>query len=296
MTSVDNADITVVPASRATDVPFIVRATNAAATAVVAILVVQVFHEACHGVASVLVGARWTAWNLFAADHRWPGAMNKSGELIIAGNAAIMNILFGIACVLLFSRPWAMRRPTLRLFLLYAGAYSFFTGFGYLLFDPLFYTPGNDLGDWRLVISLLGAGWELRIPLIIVGVAGYMWAFFWLTRSALQFGEHTDEQKERIRLALPLLLVPYVVVNIVFTILSFWHPLGAVGVIITVLQYWFGYIGFFWGFFMVAYWMTVRSAPANPTPLPGRVSIPWITAAILLLVVAVGALLPTLYF
>src|SRR5205814_10680022 len=139
---------------------------------------------------------------------------------------ATMSISFAIVCVLLFSRSWPMRRPTLRLFFLYVAAYSFFTGFGYLLLDPLCYTPGNDLGDWRQMISLLGAGWELRIPLIIVGVAGYIWAFFWLTRSALQFGERTHEQKERIRLALPLLLVPYVVVNIVFTTLSFWHPLG----------------------------------------------------------------------
>src|SRR5205823_2881530 len=130
MMKADDTHEAVVPASRAAEVPFIVQASNATAIAVVAILVVQVFHEACHGVASVLVGARWTAWNLFAVDHRWPGAMNRSGELIIAGNAAIMNIVFGVVCVLLFSRPWAMSRPTLRLFLLYAGAYSFFTGFG----------------------------------------------------------------------------------------------------------------------------------------------------------------------
>src|SRR5437763_1626913 len=89
--------------SRAAGVPFVVQASNAAAISVVAILVVQVFHEACHGVASVLVGARWTAWNLCAVDHRGPGGMNRSGERIIAGNAAIMNILFGVVCGLRFS-------------------------------------------------------------------------------------------------------------------------------------------------------------------------------------------------
>lgn len=282
--------------SHTTDVPLVVCATNASAIALVALLLVQVLHEACHGIASLLVGARWTAWNLFAVDHRWVSPINKTGEIIIAGNAALINVLFGIICVLLFSQPWTTRWPTLRLFILYAGAYSLFTGFGYLLFDPLFYSPGSSLGDWRQVISLLGAGWELRIPLILIGAAGYMWAFFWLANSTLQFGGALDKQQQRVKLALPLLIVPYVVVNIVFTILSFWHPLGLAGVIVTVLQYWFGYIAFFWAFFMVSYWMKPPSALPNRTSLPTRINIPWTIIAILLLAAAVGVLLPTLYF
>jgi hypothetical protein len=261
-----------------------------------AALFVQVSHEATHGIAALLVGARWQAFNLFGVESVWPGQPNEWGDVVIAGSAAIINILVGIVCVALFSAQFALRRPLLRLLLLYTGAYSLLTGFGYIFFDPLFYSPQDTLGDWRRIVSTLGGGWEVRIPLILIGAAGVLWVFFWLPKGALKFGERTDLHQNRVAVALPVLLVPYLAVNLIFTVLAFWHPVGPQGVIIVVLHYWSGYIAFFWAFFLAAYWLEVKAPPANPTPLPQAISWPWVIGSIAALAVSVALLLPTIYF
>lgn len=273
-------------------------ALNAVSIAIIAALTAQVLHEACHAIAVVLVGARLKAYSpLFAVDHDWVGEVNTLGNLIIASNAALFNILTAIIAIMLFSRPLIMRRPMLRLFLLFFGAYSLFSGFGYLMVDPLFYQPGGEnLGDWKQVVEFFGGGWAIRILISVVGAAGVLWGFFWLARSTLQFGEGMTEQTRRIRLVLPLLIVPYVVVNVIFTILSFWHPLGPDGVFITVLQFWFGYIGFFWAFFIASYWTEVNTAPPNITTLPAQIKWPWVISTVAILAVAIIVLLPTIYF
>ena len=269
---------------------------NAAVLALLAALVNQVLHEVTHGVAAVLVGARWRALNLFASDHSWPGAASESGEYVIAGAAASVNIVVGFVCVALFARPALVTRPLARLFVLYLGAFSLFTGFGYLLFDPLFYAPGADLGDWRRIVSMLGGGWEVRIPLIALGAAGVLFGFFWLAYSALKFDPRSNEPSHRSALALAVLMVPYLIVNTVFTVLSFGHPLGADGTVLTVLQYWLGNIGLFWGFFLAGYWLSVKAPPADPSPLPNEIDRRLVGLAALAFVATVAVLLPTTTF
>ena len=269
---------------------------NAAVLALLAALVIQVLHEATHGVAAVLVGARWRALNLFASDHAWPGAASESGEYVIAGSASIVNIVVGLACVVLFRRPALVARPLARLFVLYLGAFSLFTGFGYLLFDALFYAPGADLGDWRRIVSMLGGGWEVRIPLIAIGAVGVLFGFLWLAYSALKFDPRSNEPAHRAALAFAVLLVPYLVVNAVFTVLSFAHPLGIDGTVLTVLQYWLGNIGFFWGFFLASYWLTMKAPPADPSPLPAVTNPRAIALAAVIFIVTVAVLLPTVTF
>jgi|GEM_PF-5661040 len=84
---------------------------------------------------------------------------------------------------------------------------------------------------------MLGGGWGVRLPILAIGIAGWVWGFLWLGRAALQFGEALPSPSQRVRLAQALLLIPYIVINLLFTVLSFWHPLGAEGVFITVFQY-----------------------------------------------------------
>ena len=60
----------------------------------------------------------------------------------------------------------------------------------------------------------------------------------------------------------------------------------------------FNYVGFFWAFFLAAYWLEVKAPVANPSRLPDRVSLTWGVGAVLALAVAVAVvvLVPTLWF
>lgn len=267
---------------------------NALAAAVLGALVAQVLHEACHGVAAVLVGGQWRAFNLFAVD--WgPETLEDARKLAIEASPALLNILSGLLAVFLFGRVWVRQRPMAGLFLMYTAGYSMLMGFGYLFVDPLFYQPGGEsLGDWKKVIDMLGGSWAVRLPLLLVGVGGVLWTFFWLAWAALRFASDATDKVERRQVALPLLLVPYLAINVLFTVLSLWHPLGAEGIFVVAFQYWFGYSGFFWAFFLAGYWLDVKAPLADTRPLPQRIGWPWVAVAGCLLLAAIVVLVPTL--
>lgn len=270
---------------------------NALAAALLGALAAQVLHEACHGIAAVLVGAQWQAFNLFAVLWAWPGAPNETGMLIIEASPALLNILTGCLAVWLYGRAMKQKRAMPALFWMYFAGYSLFMGFGYLFVDPLFYRPGAEqVGDWQKVVAALGGSWAVRIPILLVGVGGVLWGFFWLARAALRFAADATDKAERVQVALPLLLLPYLVINVLFTILSFCHPLGADGILITVFQYWFGYVGFFWAFFLAAYWLDVNKPLPDPVAPPEAPQTAWWIAAGLTFALAVAVLLPTIRF
>lgn len=270
---------------------------QALTAALLGVLAVQIMHEACHGVAAVLIGAKWQAFNLFAVQWEWLGAANVTGALVIEASPALLNIVTGLIAALLFGQMWARRRPMLRLFLMYFAGYAVFMGFGYLFVDPLLYEPGGEhLGDWKKVVDMLGGSWGVRIPILVVGAVGVVWGFFWLARAAWRFMTDVTDRAERVRVALPLLLLPYLVLNVVFTILSLWHPLGSDGIFIVAFQYWFGYVGFFWAFFLSAYWLDVKAPVQDASPLPPAVGLRWTAIALAALIVAAGVLVPTVWF
>lgn len=269
-------------------------AINVLAAAVLGALVAQVLHEACHGVAAVLVGGQWRAFNLFAVD--WgPETLEDARKLVIEASPALLNILSGLLAVFLFSRLWVRQRPMAGLFLMYTAGYSLLMGFGYLFVDPLFYQPGGEnLGDWKKVIDMLGGTWAVRLPLLLVGAAGVLWVFFWLARAALRFAGDATNKVERRQVALPLLLLPYFVINVLFTVLAFWNPVGMEVISVVAFQYWFGYSGFLWALFLAGYWLDVKAPLADTRPLPQRISWPWVAVAGCLLLAAIVVLVPTL--
>jgi hypothetical protein len=269
------------PAAQTSTRSIVPIAVNATAVAFVAALTVQVLHEVCHGIAAILVGGRWAALNLFASNDELGEAAGTWREGLVAGNAAIVNLVLGAVAVVWFARE---RRPQLRLFVLYAGAYSLLLGFGYLVFDPLFRFEQGE-GDWARVLQLLDAGWPLRLLVAAVGAAGVVFAFIWVPRAALRFVADPGSRRDRVRTAAALLLPAYLVVNVVMTVLASWHPLGADGVVAVATQYWLGYFAIFWGFFMTGWWLAAPTAPT--TPLPARLSPGWCAAAVVGLVVAV---------
>ncbi len=270
---------------------------NALAAALLGALAAQVLHEACHGITAVLVGAQWQAFNLFAVLWEWTTLPHELGTLLVEAMPALLNILLGFLGVFLFGRTARRQRAMPALFWMYFAAYNLFMGFGYLFVDPLFYRPGNDqVGDWQKVIQILGGSWAIRLPLLLIGAAGVLGGFFWLARSALRFAGDAGDKAERVRVALPLLLAPYLVINVLFTILAVWHPLGGQGLFVVAFQYWFGYAGFFWGFFLAAYWLDVHKPLPNPIVLPGQPRPVWWIVAGLTLLLAMAVLLPTLWF
>ena len=268
---------------------------NALAAAFLAALTAQLLHEFMHGAAAALVGNDWQAFNLFAVLWAWQGAPDTTRALIIEANPALINLITGLLAVWLFKRT--ATRPMLRLYLMYFAGYSLFMGFGYLLTDPLFYDPASaQLGDWKKVIDLFGGSWAIRLPLIALGAGGVLLGFFWLARSAMRFATDATDKAQRASTARRLLLLPYLIVNGLFTIMAFWHPVGPDGIFIIVFQYWFGYVGLFWAFFLAAYWLKFETPYRDVSALPDRLVRPGVFLATLGLIVAVALFLPTIYF
>lgn len=267
---------------------------NTLAIALIAVLIKQIGHESFHGIGALFVGAKWTQLNLFYSDHAWVGTPNLAGEIIIAGNAAIMNILLCFLFAALFKSKYAIQNPALRLLFFFLTAYNLFAGFGYLFTDPLFYQAGGEnLGDWKKIVEWLGGGWNVRLPISLIGAAGVLWGFFWVAQNAHAF--LTAEQPERLKNALLLLLVPYLALSILFTLLGVAASLPPEITVIIAIQYFFGYFGIGWGAFMAGKWISPKP-DLQRTPLPDTLQAGWVIASVVLLGVAVFVLLPTIIF
>jgi hypothetical protein len=236
-------------------------------TALTAALITQIGHEATHALAMLTVGSGVEVLQLFAV--KGAPVADTTAQALISGSAAIINILVGLVAVALFHQPATQRHPLARLFTLYLAAYMLMTGFGYFLIDALFYAPDAPFfPDWQYVIHLAGGSWAVRLPLLIIGVVGLLGVFFWLPNAALRFVTTPTDKATRTREMLRLTLIPYVAVNIAFTLLSFSHPLGLEGVVLSVFQYWFGYIALFWAFFIGGLWTEVKTPYRDGSTLP----------------------------
>lgn len=271
--------------------------THGLAVGLLASLLQQVLHESTHGVTALLVGKRWELLHLFASGSSWAGAADARADAVVAGSAALLDILVAAICIILFYRRFAVERPMLRLFLLYLGAFSLFSGFGYLMVDALFFDASDPgPGDWKRVIQVLGGGWGIRLPVLLIGAAGSLAGFFWLPYSTLRLTAPPLDRPTRVRLAFALLMAPYLATSALFTVLALWHPLGAEGTLLVALKYWFGDVGFFWGFFIAGYWANVRRPPPRPSPLPARPARGWLIASVAGWLIALALLLPGIHF
>ena len=269
-------------------------AINALVIAFVAIFVKQVGHESAHGILGMLVGAKWTQLNLFFSDSAWIGESSPFGNAILTGGAAIVNITIALIAARLFNKRSIASNWTLRLFLFYLTAYNLFAGFGYLFTDPLFYQRGGkNLGDWKKIVDMLGGGWNVRLPISLIGAAGVLWGFIWVGRNAHAF--LPADKPERFRSALWLLLFPYITINLIFTAFAIFGPLPDEIVVIVSIQYWFGYFGIGWGAFMSGLWI---QAPASleRSEVSESIQWSWVTASIILILITLFVLLPTIHF
>ncbi len=235
--------------------------------AFVAALATQIIHEATHALAMLLVGNGVQVIQLFAVAGN-PVA-DAGAQMVISGSAAILNILIGGLAVLAFYLPAVRAAARARLLVMYLAGYMLMTGFGYFMVDALFYAPDAPFfPDWQQIIYTLGGGWEVRAPLLVIGVVGLLGVFFWLPSAALRFVSVPTDKVVRGGEMLALTLVPYITINILFTLLSLSHPLGVQGVVLAVFQYWFGYIALFWAYFIGGMWTDVKQSYGDASALP----------------------------
>jgi hypothetical protein len=245
---------------------------NTLLVAFVAITIVQISHEATHAIVSILLGANLEVFHLMGIGHGWPSGVatdwKSLADALIAGSAALLNITVGIISLLLFYRKRLQDKPYLRLFIFYVAAYSWLMGFGYLFIDPI-YANSESAGDWAKVVMFLGGGWEIRVPLIIIGALGLVYSYFWMGKAGMHFtfGDMKDKET-RTKTGRTLLIYPYVVVNIIYTLFAFLHPLGFQGLFIIIMQVWMGYSGFFWAFMINYIWSDYKGPFEKETALP----------------------------
>lgn len=265
---------------------------NALATALLAAIVVQAFHELVHGLLAEAGGADFVRWNLFAAF--WEGSVSPAARALIAGGAPTANILTGLAALWLGATSAVKRRGGLHLFLFHFAALSLLTGFGYFLKDAAFYVPGRLAGDIAVVLDYLGGSWLWRGLFILLGAGGWIWTFFQLGGRVQRLTPVVENKTQRLRVAGPLLLTPYLAVGVLFTLLGLGHPLGFAGFVLTALQYWLGYSGLFWAFLQAVYWRKPSAEEHVAVELPLRIRRGWLIAAVVALAAAVVLLLPGL--
>jgi hypothetical protein len=249
----------------------------------------QILHEAFHGITAVLVGGSWDRFSFWAVDTSLPeGAENLiSKDGLISGLAAPLNIVVAFCAAVAFRLT---AHPTRRLVAFYLAAYSGFLGFGYLLIDPLFANE-DSLGDWARVTMLLGGGLWIRLAIIAVGLAGTIFGYFWMGQSASRLLSQADGNPVmRRRNAFMVCMFPYLVNNLIFSLLAVFHPLGSVGFFISLSQYWLGYCGFVWSFMITFVWSEPNRIHRGECLIPSTVS-SMLLAAVVLLCAVIAILL-----
>lgn len=269
------------------------RILNGLSTSFVAIFFAQVLHETVHLASAVLVGAPVREFNLFAVNiSLFNDTQNAWRDILIESSASIMNLIIGVISLILFH---LVKTKSLlkRQFLLQLTALNFLMGFGYLLFDGLFYAPQVP-GDWKSVISILGGSIILRIVLIAIGAAGMLFTFFWLARNVLVFTYDRSDLMARKQAVKSILLIPYIALSLLYIFLSIWHPMGwQQGMLIVFLQFVFGFSGLLWGYFLAVYWLNPKKGQVLADRSIEKVSVSWLIVAILLLVFQIVVLLPS---
>lgn len=255
-----------------------------------AAILTQLFHESVHALTALLVGAKIDYVSFYVIETNWPIAgidLIPFREALIAGSAAVFNILLAGICMTLFNK---IKNPSQRLFVFYLGAYSLFLGCGYLLIDPLRASP-DSLGDWAKVVMFLGGSWTIRLLVFLIGGVGTVYGYFWMGSTAQHF--NYEEKKKALNykmLGVLLCLIPYIVINIMLTITAFAQ--GSPGAFFALFLYWGGYLGFFWAFMIKFVWSKYEGHFPDETFIPSRTTFLPLLIAILLTLLVVFILGP----
>jgi hypothetical protein len=194
------------------------------AMSVVAYSLANIAHEGVgHGGACAAVGARAVALSTayFECD---TGGLSSSAPRWVDAAGALLNLALGLLALLLLRR--APRRSTPgRYFLWLLMTVNLMQGTGYWL-----YSGAADTGDWATVIR----DWEphglWRGALVLVGAVAY-WATVYLSlRELVPF---LGTSPDRIRRAVMLSVIPYVVGGVLNVLAGIFNPYGFLLVLIS---------------------------------------------------------------
>ena len=174
--------------------------------------------------------------------------------MVSGGSASILNTIIGIILFVILLK--VKMGPMLRIFLIQMMGLELNVGFGYFMNGGMI-----GLGDWGSVCSYFaddpGFVSVLRIILTITGFAGAFALFFALNHMAYYFIEDGSDKKERRAVGAKLYLTMFFV-GVIALIASYTqNPAIKDGSLsmTTILVSPFMYIGFFWGFLFVGFWM-----------------------------------------
>jgi len=270
------------------------RTVNGLSSAFTALFFTQVLHEFVHLIAAVSTGVQVRGFNLFAVDTVITyDALSRTREIIVQASASLMNVAVGVVAAILFYHVKKLS-PLFRQFLLQLAGFNLLMGFGYFLFDGLFYSVGS-YGDWNSVMNMLENPLALRLLLIAVGSAGVVGSFFWMARAVMIFVSDCGSIMQRKQAAFPILLMPYLACSPLYILLSIWHPVGFPdGLVVVFFQFIFGFSGFLWAFFLSVYWLEPKKHLKAFQELPGPMHVLWLGLALLLLLFQIAVLLPTI--
>ncbi len=174
--------------------------------------------------------------------------------MVSGGSASILNTIIGIILFVILLK--VKMGPMLRIFLIQMMGLELNVGFGYFMNGGMI-----GLGDWGSVCSYFaddpGFVSVLRIILTITGFAGAFALFFALNHMAYYFIEDGSDKKGRRAVGAKLYLTMFFV-GVIALIASYTqNPAIKDGSLsmTTILVSPFMYIGFFWGFLFVGFWM-----------------------------------------
>lgn len=228
---------------------------NILSIAVVSFVCAQVIHELAHLLFAYLLGFKVNGFHLFAVNIAYAGASGGAWRIaVVEAIASVVNI---VVCSLSVRGFYWFKSGYAKLAAMLSAGFHGMMGFGYLLFDGLFYAPGAA-GDWKTVLDIFNGNTLLRVGIITIGAVGYMALFFWLGKAPLAFlsPEKRALSSQRARLGLWVLLIPYAMSVVLTLPLAYWHPLGfPEGFFVVFFHYVFGYSGFVTGFFMLWQWL-----------------------------------------
>lgn len=234
------------------------RRLNLLSISFLAFFLTQVLHEFIHLAVAQLMGFEILGFHLFAVKSTMVGVADGIWRVImVEASASVVNMLMCLVAIVLFYR---LKDAYMKLAAMLTAGFQGMMGFGYLLFDGLFYTPGA-LGDWKAVLDVVQGALSLRISIIVIGALGFMALFFWLGKAPLVFLSvlQRENSNERAKLGLAVLVMPYVLSVLLNVPLAFWHPIGfPQGFFVIFFQYIFGYSGFVTGFFMLWTWLAPK--------------------------------------
>lgn len=271
---------------------------NGLALTVLAVTLTGPVHEGVHMITQMLAGCtpHYLSFGVMEAVGTPTVDMGSTfWRLMFDGSAALFNVVVGI--VLTVMLRMARLKPLSRHFVLLLAIFHLCMGFGYFLRDGIAYSPNNGMGDWSKVLDNFGGSPVLRVCMLVVGSAGYLFALYLAYYEAYHFIEHNEDKDERVRVTSALYLWPYLFNAVVFTLLTLFSPLGALdSLIISGTLNLFGYFPLMIGYLYAGRLLKpMKKSIYYFSPCSEEKPVLWV-AALVVLALDAFVLCPGIYF